>query len=114
RTLRDISVLNEYFAGSYLDEIVYTVILKTRALLEARDVKGHGWKTKRKWKAGTVNRCLAVLGSILSRCASSDWADVQDGVQTKWIDESPTIPLLPVAQFEPPTVTRDKVCELLN
>ena len=117
RTARDVKVLTELLTPEqWLRRITYTKLLGMRDELQRRPIKGNGWKTVKLWTPGTVNRCLSVCGWILNRCASDDWSDDFDdaGNKVPWITKAPTIPKLEVPTFEPPNVTRDKVCELLN
>lgn len=110
RTKRSIDILNEYFAGELLTEIDYSNLLKVRSLLELRECNGNGWKTKRLWKPRTVNRVMAVAGSILERCASEEWK-----VNGKpMLEKAPTIPLLTVEKTERKWVTREQAFSLLR
>lgn len=117
RTAYELQVLTELLTPDiWLRRITYTTLLGIRDQLERRPVKGNGWKTRKTWKPSTVNRCLSVCGWVLNRCASEDWTEDRDeaGALVPWLPKAPTIPLIEVATFEPPNVTRDKVCELLD
>lgn len=105
RTERSLKILGEYFpADQPLIEIDYANLLKVRSLLELRTSKGNGWKTKRPWKPSTVNRVLAVAGSILTRAAGDDW---------KMLDKAPNVPLFELPKSEPPILKREDAIRLL-
>ena len=106
RTWRSIKILNEYLAGELLTDIDYDALLELRKSLEGRLCAGNNWKTKRAWKPSTCNRVLAVVGTLLSRCASDDWK--------KMIAAVPTIPLFELEKVEPKWVTREQAHTLLG
>ena len=105
RTQRCIDVLNEYFDGEYLDDITYDAILTTRSLLELRVCRGHNWKTERTWKHSTCDRVLAVLSSVLHRCASDDW---------KMLIRAPKVLLFADPEGERRWVSREQAIVLLE
>jgi integrase len=105
RKKQDIDVLSEYLDGELLSDITYEAILNLRSLLELRECKGNGWKTKRTWAPSTVNRTLAVLSGILNRCASKSW---------NMLAEAPVVPLLEIEKKEPEWAPKEKVAELLK
>jgi integrase len=106
RTWRSIKILNEYLSGSLLTEIDYNNLLQIRELLSLRDCSGNGWKSKRQWKPSTVNRVLAVAGSILTRCADPDTWNM--------LSRAPKVPLFDLPKTERKWVTREKAVELLK
>ena len=107
RTERSLKILGEYLLpDTPLAEVDYANLLKLRSLLELRTSKGNNWKTKRPWKLSTVNRVLAVAGSILQRAAGEDW---------KMLDKAPTVPLFELGKTEPKWIsTREQAHALLG
>lgn len=99
RTQRCITILSEYLAEAQLVEIDYARLLELREFLDLRTYQGRHHKFARPWQRSTVNRVLAVAGSILSRAASSDW---------KMIDQAPAVPLHALPRTEPKWVTREQ------
>ena len=101
RTKRSLKILNEYLpADTLLAEIDYDSLLKIRSLLQLRTSKENGWKTKRLWKKSTVNRVLAVAGSILQRCARDEWKHM--------IPRAPKVPLFELGKSEPKWIAREQ------
>lgn len=108
RTQFALAVIAEYIQPTdWLDEITYGSLLAIRGLLELRERKGHGWKnTHRTWTKNSCNRVLAVISSILVRCASKKWE--------KMISEAPEIPLFTIEKKTPKWVTRSQAHMLLG
>jgi integrase len=106
RTERSIKILSEYVSiDTLLSEITYDSLLTLRSLLEGRTSGGNGWKTSRPWKKSTVNRVLAVLASILTRCASEQW---------KLLEKAPAVPLFKIGKLDPKWITREQAHALLG
>jgi integrase len=108
RTERCLRIIGEYVpADQNLREITYDSLLTLRELLLLRQSKGNRWKnTARLWKPSTVNRHLAVIGSILERCASDRWGYMLEHV--------PEIPLLKLEPAERRWLTRAQAHALLG
>ena len=108
RTERALAVIAEYIpAETDLTEITYESLLKLRELLLLRKSTGNGWKnTDRPWKPSTANRVLAVIGSILTRCATTAWGQM--------LLTSPDIPLFKLQRTERRWITREQAHALLG
>lgn len=107
RTERALKIISEYIPEhTLLEEITYDALLQIRELLLKRPATGNGWKTTRERKPSTVNRELAVIGSILQRCAGEDWG--------RMIANAPNIPLYEIEKKEPRWITREQAHALIE
>lgn len=92
RTARALARLSRFLAGAPLSEITRDSILKIRQV-RARQVS-----------SSSVNRELAVLRSLLNRCAH-EW---------DMLDSAPKVPLFRAEAIEPSWITREQAHELLD
>jgi integrase len=109
RTERSIARLNRFLKGSPLAEITRENILKIRTAL-TRHTYLNADKKPVPLSHATINRDLAVLSSILRRCAG----DGKDDVNWDMLDACPKVPLFRLAKVEPPWVTREQAHKLLG
>jgi integrase len=98
RTERALAQLEGLLDGSPLREITRDNLLKIRKALQRRTHNG------KPWAASTVNRVLAVVSSILQRCAD-EW---------EMIETAPKVPLLKLDKTEPRWATREQIHALLS
>lgn len=105
RTQECLTVLDEYLAGELLKDIDYEAILELRAQLSGRVARGNGRKRMKAWSPATVNRHLAVLSSMLKRCASQDWKYM--------LKTAPNVPLLELPKKDGRWITREQAQALL-
>lgn len=103
RTERSIERLNRFLKGSPLAEITRENILKIRTAL-TRHTYQNAEKKPVPLSHSTINRDLAVLRSILKRCAG-DW---------KMLDAAPTVPLFRIDKTDPAWLTREQAHVLLG
>lgn len=103
RTERSIERLSRFLTGAPLAEITRENILKIRLALTRYEFQ-RGKRTG-KLKPSTINRDLAVLSSILTRCAD-EWK-LLDG-------PAPKVPLFRLEKLEPVWATREQVHALLG
>lgn len=104
RTERSIERLNRFLEGSPLREITSENIVKIRTALTRHTYKGAGGISK-PLSHSTINRDLAVLRSILKRCAGDDW---------KMLDACPTVKLFRIDKVDPPWISREQAHTLLG
>jgi integrase len=109
RTERAIARLNRFLKGSPLAEITRENILKIRTAL-TRHTYLNADKKPVPLSHATINRDLAVLRSILKRCAGEG----KDGVNWAMLDACPKVPLFRLVKIEPPWVTREQAHKLLG
>lgn len=98
RTERCIERLNRFLTGAPLAEITRENILKIRTALTRHHYRG------KPLSPATINRDLAVLRSILKRCAD-EW---------DMLDACPKVPLFRLQKVEPRWATREQIHALLS
>lgn len=98
RTERCIERLDRFLKGAPLAEITHDNIVKIRTALTRHTYRG------KPLGPATINRDLAVLRSILKRCAE-EW---------KMLDAAPKVPLFRIQKVEPTWATRERVHALLG
>jgi integrase len=103
RTLRSIERLNRFLTGAPLAEITRENIVKIRTALTRHTYMAAG-KVPTPLAPATINRDLAVLRSILKRCAG-DW---------KMLDAAPTVPLFRLDKVDPLWISREQAHTLLG
>jgi len=103
RTERSIERLNRFLAGAPLAEITRENIVKIRTALTRHTYPAAGG-IPTPLSHSTINRDLAVLRSILKRCAG-DW---------KMLDAAPTVPLFRIDKVDPHWVTREQAHQLFG
>lgn len=96
RTLRSIERLNRFLTGAPLAEITRENIVKIRTAL-TRHTYLNADKKPVPLAPATINRDLAVLRSILKRCAG-EW---------KMLDACPVVPLFRIDKVDPLWVSRE-------
>lgn len=104
RTQRSIDRLDRFLKGSPLAEITRDNILKIRTALTRHTYAAAGG-IPTPLSHSTINRDLAVLRSILKRCAGDDW---------KMLEACPTVPLFRLAKVDPLWVSRAQAHTLLG
>jgi integrase len=109
RTERSIGRLNRFLIGSPLAEITRENILKIRTAL-TRHTYLDANKRPVQLSHSTINRDLAVLRSILKRCAG----DTKDGVNWEMLDACPKVPLFRLDKVDPLWVSREQAHMLLG
>lgn len=109
RTERSIERLNRFLDGSPLKEITRENIVKIRSALERHTYAAAGG-IKKPLSRATINRDLAVLRSILKRCAG----DTRDGVNWEMLDACPKVPLFRLDKVDPLWISRDQAHLLLG
>jgi integrase len=103
RTLRSIERLNRFLAGAPLAEITRENIVKIRTALTRHTYLAAGG-IPTPLAPATINRDLAVLRSILKRCAGM-W---------KMLDAAPTVPLFRIDKVDPLWISREQAHLLLS
>lgn len=103
RTERSIARLDRFLKGSPLTEITRENIIKIRTALTRHTYPAAGGVPTALTHA-TINRDLAVLRSILKRCAG-DW---------KMLEACPTVPLFRLDKVDPLWISRDQAHALLG
>ena len=103
RTKRSIERLNRFLKGAPLAEITRENIVKIRTAL-GRHTYLNADKKPVPLSPATINRDLAVLRSILKRCAG-EW---------HMLDAAPTVPLFRIDKVDPAWVTREQAHKLLG
>lgn len=98
RTERCIERLDRFFKGAPLAEITRDNIVKIRTALTRHTYRG------KPLSPATINRDLAVLRSILKRCAD-EW---------QMLDACPKVPLFRLPKVEPRWITREQAHTLLG
>jgi len=109
RTLRSIERLNRFLADSPLAEITRENIVKIRTAL-TRHTYLNSEKQPVPLAPATINRDLAVLRSILKRCAG----DTKDGVNWGMLDACPKVPLFRLSKVDPLWISREQAHTLLG
>ena len=109
RTLRSIERLNRFLTGAPLAEITRENIVKIRTAL-TRHTYLNAQKKPVPLSPATINRDLAVLRSILKRCAG----DTKDGVNWGMLDACPKVPMFRLDKVDPLWVTREQAHLLLS
>lgn len=109
RTERSIERLNRFLTGSPLAEITRENIVKIRTALTRHTYLAAG-KVPTPLAPATINRDLAVLRSILKRCAG----DTKDGTNWKMLDSCPKVPLFRLDKVDPFWVSREQAHKLLG
>lgn len=109
RTERSIERLNRFLTGAPLAEITRENILKIRTAL-TRHTYLNAEKKPVPLSMATINRDLAVLRSILKRCAG----DTKDGVNWGMLDACPKVPLFRLDKVDPLWVSREQAHVLLG
>src|ERR1700722_15153726 len=109
RTERSIERLNRFFAGCPLAEITRENIVKIRTAL-TRHTYINAEKKPVPLAPATINRDLAVLRSILKRCAG----DTKDGTNWGMLDACPKVPLFRLEEVDPPWISREQAHQLLG
>jgi integrase len=109
RTLRSIERLNRFLTGSPLAEITRENIVKIRTALTRHTYMAAGG-IPTPLAPATINRDLAVLRSILKRCAG----DTKDGTNWNMLDACPKVPLFRLDKVDPLWVTREQAHLLLS
>lgn len=104
RTERSIERLDRFLKGSPLKEITRENIVKIRTALTRHTYLAAG-KIPTALSPATINRDLAVLRSILKRCAGDEW---------KMLDACPTVPLFRLDKVDPLWVSRQQAHTLLG
>jgi len=109
RTERSIERLNRFLTGSPLAEITRENIVKIRTAL-TRHTYLNADKKPVPLAPATINRDLAVLRSILKRCAG----DTKDGTNWGMLDACPKVPLFRLDEVDPLWVSREQAHVLLG
>jgi integrase len=109
RTQRSIERLNRFFADCPLAEITRENIVKVRTSL-TRHTYLNADKKPVPLAPATINRDLAVLRSILKRCAG----DTKDGTNWGMLDACPKVPLFRLDKVDPLWVSREQAHLLLS
>jgi integrase len=109
RTERSIERLNRFLTGSPLSEITRENIVKIRTAL-TRHTYLNAEKKPVPLSPATINRDLAVLRSILKRCAG----DTKDGTNWHMLDACPKVPLFRLEEVDPIWVSREQAHLLLG
>lgn len=103
RTERSIARLNRFLTGAPLAEITRENIVKIRIALTRHTYLAAGG-VPTSLAPATINRDLAVLRSILKRCAG-DW---------QMLDAAPTVPLFRIDKVDPLWISREQAHLLLS
>jgi len=111
RTERSIERLNRFLKGSPLTEITRENIVKIRTALTRHTYLAVGKVPTPLYKA-TINRDLAVLRSILKRCAGQGRGE--DVIDWKMLDTCPKVPLFRLPKVDPLWITREQAHMLLG
>jgi integrase len=107
RTERSIARLNRFLNGAPLAEVSRENIVKIRTALTWHTYEGldkNGKRVKKALAKSTINRDLAVLRSILKRCAD-EW---------KMLDACPKVPLFRLDKADPIWISREQAHKLFG